>query len=441
LNDALLSNVAVYPVDARGPIPVIPFGDAESQTYSFGRDQPPATGPSMLANMSARGSVLAAEKMSLDYVARQTGGRSLVGNNDLKKAFHMLREDRNGYEIGYYLSDLKSDGSYHQIDIKVQRAGVTTLSKLGYYAPIPFEELSRARKRDWLYEALLANRPLTDINMSGRVDIFPNPRRDVFSVPITVDMNWWVERDVAERQHQWLLIVGVLEDRHGSPIKAFTSTNFWKPSPSDSSDIAEYGLRRANYNILAYLTSGVYRLKIAAADLDTNQLGSKEFIFEIPDPSSGLVSSSLVLTDELFPVESRAGSSVDYLNGAGLKDNPPPDPLVFEGNRLLPSTFPVFGSGGSLYLFMRFLPKQTHNVEERYEITALLRSLDGRVVAGPFTVPLSPTQLQQASIPVLFQFDLDRFRLKPDTYKAEYEFVERSTKERHVYSQQFVLKR
>jgi hypothetical protein len=90
---------------------------------------------------------------------------------------------------------------------------------------------------------------------------------------------------------------------------------------------------------------------------------------------------------------------------------------------------------------MRFVPKQTHNVEESYEIKALLRSSDRKVVAGPFTVPLSPTQLQQASIPVLFQFDLDRFRLKPDTYKAEYELVERSTKERHVYSQQFVLKR
>lgn len=129
---ALNSNVAVYPIDPRGAAPVIPGGDASSEQY-FGPDEKAPSLPGTI-NMTLSGELSARrmERSVLLEVAGVTGGRVPLDVND---AFRMMHEDSSYYEVDYYLPNLKTDGAFHRIEIKLRRSGLHELAKEGYQAP------------------------------------------------------------------------------------------------------------------------------------------------------------------------------------------------------------------------------------------------------------------------------------------------------------------
>jgi VWFA-related protein len=114
------SEVAVYPIDARGLVGS-PWVDAANGI--------PADGSALLnfgQNVAQAGNV---------NVAEATGGKAFMNTNGLKEAVEKAIEaGSNYYTLTYSPPKHKEKGEYCKIHIKVARAGVTLAYRRGYYA-------------------------------------------------------------------------------------------------------------------------------------------------------------------------------------------------------------------------------------------------------------------------------------------------------------------
>jgi VWFA-related protein len=98
------AQVAVYPVDARG------------LSLSLDNDA----------------------QETMREMARETGGRAYVNQNEIKVGVQRAVDDEfAAYTLGYYPDNKKYDGKYRQIKVKVKRDGVDVQNRRGYYAIDP----------------------------------------------------------------------------------------------------------------------------------------------------------------------------------------------------------------------------------------------------------------------------------------------------------------
>ena len=108
------AQVAVYPVDARG--------------------------------LSVSSNVDSQEAMR--EMARETGGRAYVNQNEIKVGVERAFQDESAaYTIGYYPENKKYDGKYRSIKVKVKRDGVEVHSRQGYYAIDPTQVKATTRNK------------------------------------------------------------------------------------------------------------------------------------------------------------------------------------------------------------------------------------------------------------------------------------------------------
>jgi VWFA-related protein len=98
------AQVAVYPVDARG------------LSLSLATDS----------------------QETMREVARETGGRAYVNQNEIKVGVERAFQDElAAYTVAYYPDNKKYDSKYRQIKVKVKRDGVDVQNRHGYYAIDP----------------------------------------------------------------------------------------------------------------------------------------------------------------------------------------------------------------------------------------------------------------------------------------------------------------
>jgi len=423
---ALDSNVAIYPVDPRGVVPVVPGGDASTQAY-FGSDET-APGAVGLINGRLSGdlSALAAEQRSLMQVAARTGGRAPTGN-DLSRAFRMMQEDSSYYELAYYLPDLQADGAYHRIGVKLRRSDMHVLTKEGYQAPIPFAGLSRSQKREWLYHALLKDQPLGEIELATRSSAFFNPPSADTTIHVAVQARWWVPESEAH-DRRWTMLVCVVQDEHGTVIGYFENTYFWHANDNPM-EASGYFQHDAAYNVLTRLKPGRYQLKLAIADLYTAIAGSCRLFFLVPELASPKSFASSVVLAEQWVTDVGGGQENAYTNENPAREinrvasKGVPDPLRIENRRLVPSVERVFAQNAQLSIFVRFYPKSEDHFPEGWKISASLRDSAGKLVIRDAPADILRPTPGMSGIPILYTADLSKLRLGDGKYSAELEFV------------------
>lgn len=127
-----LSQVAVYPVDARGLMTSPLFSAANSGSRyarnpaAFGRDQ------AKFLQQTAE------EHMTMDQMAEATGGRAFYNTNGLSQAVaKAIDSGSNYYTIAYSPANTKWDGSFRRIEIRLNQSGYTLAYRRGYYAVAP----------------------------------------------------------------------------------------------------------------------------------------------------------------------------------------------------------------------------------------------------------------------------------------------------------------
>jgi len=131
LDDAAQANVMINAIDARG-------------LYTTSRDASETGGGSPLAarmqgqykhqSMTANEDVMA-------ELADGTGGTFFHNNNDLEAGLSSLfYEPRYVYLLSFSTVNVKPNGAYHGLKVKVDQPGINVKSRRGYFAPAPEKE-------------------------------------------------------------------------------------------------------------------------------------------------------------------------------------------------------------------------------------------------------------------------------------------------------------
>jgi VWFA-related protein len=113
------ADIAVYPVDARGLVGLPPELTAV------------ASGGRTRSAVSFRPGGLD----TMEELADQTGGRAFFDTNDLSQAIRSAVDDSEvTYSLGFYPDDASLDGKFHELKVRVDRAGVQLRYRKGYVA-------------------------------------------------------------------------------------------------------------------------------------------------------------------------------------------------------------------------------------------------------------------------------------------------------------------
>lgn len=123
------SQVAVYPVDARG-VTVLPTTNAaESQALRVGNSSAQATADANFSNQTYD------EHTTMRQMAHQTGGRVFVDTNGLTQAVNASIADGSSYyTIAYTPANNNWNGAYRRIEVQLQQQGFNLSYRRGYYA-------------------------------------------------------------------------------------------------------------------------------------------------------------------------------------------------------------------------------------------------------------------------------------------------------------------
>src|SRR6185369_13682373 len=106
---------------------------------------------------------------SLFYMANETGGELFKDANNLGDQLNrLLTRTSLTYVLTFERSDLKTDGAYHRLRVKVAKlpVGARLAHRTGYYAPRPFKDLSPLEKNLLASDRIAAGTPRRDIAMN-----------------------------------------------------------------------------------------------------------------------------------------------------------------------------------------------------------------------------------------------------------------------------------
>jgi hypothetical protein len=126
------SQVAVYPIDANGLMGP-QGGDPAQGGIGAGRNA------TMMAHASRKEfEQTAGDQSTLNQMAQGTGGKAFMNTNGLKEAIDKaMQAGANYYTIAYVPENKRWNGAYRNIQVKVDRPGVTLAYRRGYIADDP----------------------------------------------------------------------------------------------------------------------------------------------------------------------------------------------------------------------------------------------------------------------------------------------------------------
>jgi len=126
------SQVAVYPIDARGLM-------TEPMTNVTNSGRAYATNPSAYGkNVAKFFQQTSDEHGTMDQMALATGGKAFVNTNDLKAAIEKAVDaGSNYYTLAYTPANRNWNGAFRKIEVKVDRPNLALAYRRGYYAEDP----------------------------------------------------------------------------------------------------------------------------------------------------------------------------------------------------------------------------------------------------------------------------------------------------------------
>jgi VWFA-related protein len=306
------ANVAVYSVDPRGV--------ASETDVLMGYGGPTTVGPPGTIGdpgMVSKGvrEELRRQLGSLRTYSEVTGGLALVGNNDFEAGFRKIVEDNSAYYVlGYHLTDLKKDGKFHEITVKVKRPGLNVRARKGYYATK--EAAANAPPPpDPTITLLNSPMPVGGLGLRLTTATLKDKASTKVIIPVTVE---FTGKDLVLEGNNKVNVAYVAIDMSGKVHASGQKTMDLNIRPESRKAVAANGLRLVTELALA---PGHYQLRLAAHDPIADKSGSVFWDLEVPDFSKeSLAVSNLLLT------AASAGRTPTSLDAPSIKDLLPGPP-------------------------------------------------------------------------------------------------------------------
>ncbi len=405
-NAALRANVALFPIDARGLVAQAPLGDATTRSPG---------GIGMFTGQLAQAAVgnFQRSQDTLFALAKDTGGKALFDYNDLSRGITQAADSQTSYYVlGYYSNHVATDGKFRRVKIALAGGLSADLSyRQGYFGDKEFANFTAADKERQLEEALMLENPVTDITIAMEVNYFQLNRAEYF-VPVAIKIPG-NELALARRggaSRTLIDFIGEVKDDFGNTIQNLRDKLDIKLSDETAAQLAR---RPIQYETGFTLLPGKYVIKYLVRDAETGRMGTYQTSFAVPNlmreekrvPISSVVLSSqrVPLSDAIYSVQQKIAA--DAVN-----------PLVHEGQKLVPSVTRVFSKSRELYLFLQAYERGATAMQP---LVAFVTFYRGEVKAFE-TLPLAVTDgldAKSKAVPLRFSLPLDK--LPPGQYDCQ----------------------
>ncbi len=345
INAAIRAGVSFWPIDARGLVAEAPLGDAT-------RGSPGGIGMYTGASALATTANFQQSQDTMYTLASDTGGKALLDYNDLTKGLVQAEQAVTSYYvIGYYTTNAALDGKFRRVKITLARDLSAKLDyRQGYYAGKEFGKFTAVDIERHLVDALMLGDPITELTIAMEVDYFQLNRAEYF-VPVVVKIPGRELALVKGRGGERTLIdfIGEVKDDYGSTITNVRDKVSIKLSDSTASELAK---RPIEYDTGFTLLPGKYSIKFLARDDETGRIGTYQTAFVVPNLSKEekrVPISSVVLSSQRVDFK-------DALYNASKNDakkEEPGNPLVEDGQKLIPSVTRVFSKGREMFVYLQ----------------------------------------------------------------------------------------
>jgi VWFA-related protein len=342
---ANLADVSIYSIDARGLFASPPGGDATANA-STGNSL--YTGASVFHQTDQRQD----SRDTLSTLSSDTGGQAFYDLGDLSDAFPKIEQDNTGYYLlGYYLaSDIKRDGRWRSIHVKVKGSGLHVRFRNGYYAPRDFQHLEKEGRQQQLADAMSSDDPIVELPIAVETSIFRVSDQQSY-VPIDAKLSSsaldWAQKH-GQHEAAFDFAAEVRAVPSGRAVADLQDTITVHLDPERFQQVKQSNLL---YQGGVMLSPGSYRLKFVARENESGKIGTSEQSLVVPAAQPGkIVLSSVLLSSQLVPVEK---SNEVQTKGQGARAKLASSPLEMEGEKIIPSVTRFFNQQQTLYVFFQ----------------------------------------------------------------------------------------
>ncbi|MBV9746890.1 MAG: VWA domain-containing protein, partial [Acidobacteriia bacterium] len=402
------SGVTLWPIDARGLVAQAPLGDAS-------RGSPGGIGMYNGNSALAFSSNFQRSQDTLWALAADTGGKALLDYNDLARGMVQAQQAFSSYYIlGYYATNAKLDGKFRRVKITLNPNLVATLDyRQGYFAGKEFGKFTTADKERQLEDALMLEDPVTELTLALELDYFQLNGAEYF-VPLVVKIPGselaLAKKGGAERTS--LDFIGEIKDSYGTTMSNVRDKYDIKLSDATAAEIAK---RPVEYDTGFTLLPGKYKLKFLARDAETGRIGTYETPFVIPNltkEEQRIAISSVVLSSQRVDLRDALADSA-----AKQKDKPEAvNPLVQEGQKLIPSVTRVFRKSSEMYVYLQAYEQGVETVQPLVGYVTFYR---GKTKALE-TAPLKVTDRMANRVKTMpLRFHIPLSKLSPGEYNCQ----------------------
>lgn len=407
INAAIRAGVSFWPVDARGLAAQAPLGDATAGS-------PGNSG--MYSGMAALTVVTNFQQSqdTLYALASDTGGKALLDYNDLAKGIVQAAQSVSSYYIiGYYTTNTNQDGKFRRIRISLNASLSANLEyRQGYFAGKLFSKFTAADKERQLEDALMLPDPITELTIAMEVDYFQLNRAEYF-VPIVVKIPGrelaLAKRSGAERTR--IDFIGEIKDIFGTTITNVRDKVDVKLSEATAIELAK---RPVEYDAGFTLLPGKYTIKFLARDAETGRIGTYQTTFLIPNlnkEQKRVPISSVVLSSQRVDLKDALYNAVK-----GKDKEEAANPLVQNGQKLIPSVTRVFSKARDLYVYLQAYEQGAAAVQPLVAFVSLYREQKKAFETPPVEVREA---LSNRLKTVPLQFNLALNELPPGRYDCQ----------------------
>ena len=350
------ADVSIYSIDSRGLFAAPPGGDTTTNA---------ATGTSMFTGASVFHQTDQREdsRDTLATLSTDTGGKAFFDLGDLSEAFPKIQQDNTGYYlIGYRLgADVKRDGRWRAIRVKVSAPGAHIRYREGYYAPRDFQHLEKEDRDQQLANAVNSDNPVVELPVAVETGMFRLSEQQTY-VPVAAKISAsaldWAEKH-GKRQAEFDFAVDVRAVPSGQAVAQLRDTTQVNLDPERFQQINQKNLLYQGGVVLA---PGNYRLKFVVRENESGKIGTFEQNLSVPAAQPGKMTlSSVLLSSQLVPVQK---SSEVQTKGQGVRAKLANSPLEINGETIVPSVTRLFTQSQTLYVFFQaYFPDKTENKE------------------------------------------------------------------------------
>lgn len=419
VNTAIKANVAIYTTDARGLEAEPPGGSASTASL---RGTAMYSGTAVESRLDAN----FASQETLTTLSGDTGGKAFLDTNDLGQVFDRVQRDTSVYYVlGYRSSNPLRDGKYRHIQVKINRQGLNLEFRKGYYAPKDYQHFNAEDKEQQMTDEMASDLPNTDVAVYMAASYFRmDDRRFYVPVSLVVPGSQIPFVKGGDKDKATLDIIGEVLDELKRPVGSVRETV--KLSLDASQEVRR---KNVQYSTGFLLVTGKYHFKFVVRENQSGRLGSFESDFVVPDiKKAPLKMSSVVLASQRQPYTKKTQN-----------------PLVRDGNELVPNIAHVFTPDQHLYFFYEVYDpakdkqpepqnaaakdakdtrEKASSVKNPIHVMTSIQFFNGKVKA--FETPL--IEARQLNAPerkaAVFQFDVSLAQLKPGLYTCQVNVID-----------------